>query len=371
MLFRRWMLLALVLTCPLLAQEKPKEKPVLLPAVRGLAIGAPSRARLQDFVRFIHQELAPRKLNTLVLRVDWNYAFESRPELRGSDPLTRADVKQLVAACRKEGIHLIPQINLLGHQSWAEHVGKLLEAHPELDETPWVKMPVKYAWPNADRLYCKSYCPLHPNVHPIVFPVVDEICEVFETNAFHAGMDEVFYLAEHDCPRCGGLDPADLFAGEVRTIRDHLAQKGRTLWIWGDRLLDGKTTGVGEWEGSYNNTHRAVDLIPKDVVICDWHYDRAEPTPVYFAMKGLGIITCPWNRKEPALQQVKDMAYWRENANPALQPRFRGILQTVWSDPGAFLDACKAPVDERGSGSEKGSAGEVACFQAVFPIGAP
>ena len=50
--------------------------------------------------------------------------------------------------------------------------------------------------------------------------------------------------------------------------------------------FDGKTTGIGMWEASMNNTHRAVDLIPKDVVIADWHYERADPTAPYFAVKG-------------------------------------------------------------------------------------
>src|SRR5690348_470674 len=111
-------------------------------------------------------------------------------------------------------------------------------------------------------------------------------------------MDEVFYIGDPQCPRCGGSDKAELFAGEGRTIDEHLKQKNRVLWICGDRLIDGKTTGMGEWEASYNNTYRAVDMIPKDVVICDWHYERADKTPVYFAMKGLHVITCPWNRSE-------------------------------------------------------------------------
>ncbi len=45
---------------------------------------------------------------------------------------------------------------------------------------------------SADNLYCKSYCPLHPEVHKSSFDLADEICDVFETDAFHAGMDEVF-----------------------------------------------------------------------------------------------------------------------------------------------------------------------------------
>ena len=226
---------------------------------------------------------------------------------------------------------------MLGHQSWAERLGKLLEVYPQFDETPHVKMPEKYVWPNAENLYCKSYCPLHPDVHKVVFDLVDEVCDVFETNAFHAGMDEVFYLGDDKCPRCGGRDKAELFAGEVRTIRDHLAQKNRELWIWGDRLIDGKTTGIGRWEASYNYTGRAVDIIPKDVVICDWHYERPDKTAVYFAMKGLRVVTCPWRTPGNTVQQVDDMVDFRQQSTKEMAPNFYGIMQTVWSGPKDFL----------------------------------
>jgi hypothetical protein len=232
-----------------------------------------------------------------------------------------------VAAARESGIRIIPLVNLLGHQSWHGSVGKLLEVYPELDETPWVLLPEEHTWPNPDRLYCKSYCPLHPRVHGIVFSMVDEIADAFEAHAFHAGMDEVFYIGEYGCPRCGGRDKAELFAAEVRAVRDFLAASGRTLWIWGDRLLDGRATGLGEWEASYNNTHRAVDMIPRDVVICDWHYERPEPTPVYFALKGLRVVACPWRKRDVAVQQVRDMRRFREHATPEMKERYLGVLQ--------------------------------------------
>ena len=116
----------------------------------------------------------------------------------------------------------------------------------------------------------------------MIFDLVDEICDVFEADAFHAGMDEVFYLGEDRCPRCSGRDKAELFAGEVNLIRNHLALKNCQLWIWGDRLIDGKTTGIGMWEASMNNTWRAIDLINKDVMTCDWHYERPDQTAVYY-----------------------------------------------------------------------------------------
>lgn len=309
----------------------------LLP-VRGFCISSPDAADLSRFIKFINEELAPRKVNTLILRVDYNYAYESHPELRNESTLSKNDIKQLVNTCQQNKISIIPQINLLGHQSWGSKNEKLLQVYPEFDETPHVKMPEKYAWPNPDGLYCKSYCPLHPGVHKVVFDLVDEICDVFETNAFHAGMDEVFYLGDEKCPRCGGRDKAELFAGELRTIRDHLAQKNRRLWIWGDRLLDGKTTGLGMWEASYNNTHRAIDMIPKDIMICDWHYERADKTPVYFAMKGLDVVTCPWRMPELAIKQTEDMISFRAASTREMQTHFKGMIQTVWSGATSFLD---------------------------------
>jgi hypothetical protein len=336
-------------------------RPVL--PVQGLCISAPNGAQIERFVRFIQTELAPRGVNTLILRVDFNYQYQSHPELRDGNALSTGQVKELVRAAREQQIRIIPQINLLGHQSWANRTGNLLRVYPEFDETPWVQMPEKYAWPNPDRLYCKSYCPLHPDVHRVVWALVDEVCDAFEADAFHAGMDEVFYLGEERCPRCSGKDKAGLFAGEVTRIRDHLAKSNRTLWIWGDRLLDGKVTGLGEWEASFNNTAPAIDLIPKDVVICDWHYNRAEPTAAYFALKGFRVVTCPWKNPGSAAQQVRDVARLRRQSNEVVAERVLGIVQTVWSGANSFLDEFDS--FSRSEDPDREAKTETACFLRV------
>jgi hypothetical protein len=196
-------------------QKYPNEKIDSIMPVRGFCISAPQSKDLDEFVKFIDEELAPRSVNTLILRVDYNYQYQSHPELRDSGALSKIEIKKLVAICKENNIRIIPQVNLLGHQSWAGKIGNLLKSYPEFDETPLVKMPEKYVWPNADGLYCKSYCPLHPDVHKVVFALVDEICDVFEADAFHAGMDEVFYIGEAQCPRCSGRDKAELFAGDT------------------------------------------------------------------------------------------------------------------------------------------------------------
>ncbi len=306
--------------------------------VRGLCIAAPQKPDVNRFVKFMNEELAPSHINTLILRVDYNYAYTSYPNLRDENPLSKADIKKIVEAGKKNGIRIIPQVNLLGHQSWHGTLGNLLKEYPEFDETPHVKLPEKYEWPNEDGLYCKSYCPLHPEVHSVVFAIMDEIVEVFEGDAFHAGMDEVFYIGDEKCPRCAGKDKAELFAGEVTKIRDHLAANDKNLWIWGDRLLDGETTGLGMWEASLNHTHAAIDMIPKDVIICDWHYEHAEPTDAYFALKGFNVVTCPWNKSEVAKKQIRQFIDHRTNSNKKMADRLQGMVQTVWSSTDRFLD---------------------------------
>ena len=330
--------------------------------IRGFCIAAPQSREVDAFVKFIAEELAPRKVNTLILRIDFNYRFEIHPELRDSSALTKSDVGKLVEVCKKNKIRIVPQINLLGHQSWAGKIYNLLRVYPEFDETPSVKMPEKYKWPNADGLYCKSYCPLHPKVHKIVFDLIDEICDAFETDAFHAGMDEVFYIGDDKCPRCSGRDKAELFAGEVNTISNHLALKNRKLWIWGDRLIDGKTTGMGMWEASMNNTYRAIDLINKDVMICDWHYERPYQSAVYFATKGLSVVTCPWRNPKNAVKQVQDMYRFRASATPEMKPRFQGMVQTIWAGAGSFMDEFYG----RKTDSKAGQNTTAQCFREMF-----
>src|SRR3954463_875523 len=85
--------------------------------VRGFCVGAPMPKDVDAFTKFITEELAPRKVNTLIVRVDYNYEYKSHPEfVTDSSTLKKGDIKKMVNACKKNNIRIIPQINLLGHQ---------------------------------------------------------------------------------------------------------------------------------------------------------------------------------------------------------------------------------------------------------------
>jgi len=343
-----WRISCILLTAaPLFSETAPL-------TVRGLHMAAPKRDEVALCARFIRDVLPKEGVNLLVLEINYRYEFTKRPEIREPDPLTNNDVKQLVAAAREAGVRLIPQINCLGHQSWAKDTFALLRAHPDFDETPG-----KY--PDNAGIYCRSYCPSHPGVHEVVFDLIDELAEVFEADAFHAGMDEVFLLGEDDCPRCKGKSRADLFAREVNALHDHLAKSGRALWIWGDRFLDGEVTGMGKWEASLNQTHSAIRMVPKDIVICDWHYTRALPTAAYFAIEGFPVVSAPWRKPEVALGQLDLVRSVRNNATAAMASRMLGMLQTTWTGMGAFV---KAYYGEAGVNPQAAEA--VSCFKELF-----
>ncbi len=322
--------------------------------VRGLHIGAPSKKDFPELLAFVRETLPKEGVNVLIVEFGWSFDYRSRPGFADAWAPGKEEAGRLARACREAGVELIPQINCLGHQSWEKRNGRLLERHPEFDETPG-------KFPENKGIYCRSYCPLHPEVHKVLFDLIDELAEACRAKSFHAGMDEVFLLADPDCPRCGGKDPADLFAGEVKLLRDHLQAKGRRMWMWGDRFLDGRATGIGKWEASENGTAPSVDQAPRDIVICDWHYEKAHETPRFFAEKGFEVVASPWKKVDVALESLAHVRSLRSGGNP----KALGVVHTTWCGFGPFVQAYKAI--EAGGEPAKGDASEAAlCFRALF-----
>lgn len=308
-------------------------------------------------VGFIGKDLPPLRVNTLILEFNFGYNFRSRPEFTNAAAAGLDEARQIARACQEQGIELIPQLNCLGHQSWAKQTDRLLTLHPEFDETPG-----KY--PGNTNIYCRSYCPLHPGVHAVLFDLIDELASACAAKSFHLGMDEVFLLADPDCPRCRGKDPADLLAGEVTRLRDHLKTIGCRPWMWGDRFIDGKATGIGEWEASLNGTHPAIDRVPQDVVICDWHYENAPPTPRFFAGKGFAVVACPWRKPAVALQQLGQIRELRAASDASLAARGLGVVQTTWCGSSAFIKAFRAQTSGQAPGKD-GAGESAACFRTL------
>ena len=71
---------------------------------KAINLFAPHPEEVDRFCRFIREQLIPDGIDTIVLIVRYNYAFQSHPECRGLYPLSRGDVRKMAETCRECGI---------------------------------------------------------------------------------------------------------------------------------------------------------------------------------------------------------------------------------------------------------------------------
>lgn len=289
---------------------------------------------LQPLKEAVTKVFHPAGVNVIILEVGYNFEYQKHPELRQTKFITKKDAQDLVAHCRQYGIRVIPQFNCVGHQSWRNILHPLLTQYREFEEPPDV--PPGQRWTAL-----RSWCPLHPEVNPIVFSLIDELIDAFSTDAFHVGMDEILVIASKKCERCRDKTPAEVLAKAINDLHQHIVQeRGLTMLMWGDRLLDGDNFPYGPgWETSRNGTAPAIDLIPKDIIICDWHYGKRPeyPSVAYFQEKGFRVWPAGWSNPDAVRAMIR---YSRQHASD----RMLGYLATSWVlEPGGF---CRALLGE-------------------------
>jgi Glycosyl hydrolase family 20, catalytic domain len=315
-------LVAALLAGALVAQGAPRPVKVKGPWVAVHLLHLQSDA---DMVAFESQlpALAARGANVLVLEVDYGFEFRSHPELRiSTTPITRRGARRLVDAAGRHGMRIIPEFQCFGHQSWAKDTWPLLTRYPELDLTPG-------AFPGNEGLYCREWDPMNPRVYRIVYALIDEIIDAFDADAVHVGMDEVLLIDNPAAASTRGRDPAEVYAKAVNDMYAHIVKKrGRTMLMWGDRLIDAARIDYGEWESSKNRTAPAIDRIPRDIVICDWHYEArdAYPSIPMFLDKGFRVLPTSW-KDVGAAKALVDYSLGLKH------PGVLGHLYTSWKKP--------------------------------------
>ena len=265
-------------------------------------------------------KLAALGVNVLILEVNYNFAFQPHPELRAAkNVISPAGAARLATLCRQHGVRLIPEFQCLGHQSWRGQTFPLLTVYPKLDLTPG-------AFPANKGIYCREWDPLNPQVNKIVFPLLDEIMDAFHADALHVGMDEVFLIGSDQSPSTKGKDRAQVFANAVTDLHEHLVKRRRVeMLMWADRLFDAVKFHWGEWEASKVGTAAALDLIPKDIILCPWHYEKmpSYPSIPLFLEKGFRVLPASWRKLDASRALIE---YSQKHASP----RMLGHLFTTW-----------------------------------------
>lgn len=301
---------------------------------KGIVLTAPLTDEIDDVIKFIDEYLAPRGFNMIVMQVRYRYQFKRHPEVWGYDPLSYDDVKKLLAVCKKSNIKLVPKMNLIGHQSGFpnEPTDGILHGHNQVLAD--IRDGLLRAYPDFDEqcgtreiLYSRSICLSSRSAKIVVCELIDELMDVFESDMIHIGCDEVFNAGL--CPECAKKTRGELISGWINSLNEHIKKRGGQTLIWGDRLISVKDTGYNRWEASDDGSESSIDMLSKDIIVCDWHYDKYEKysSVDVFAQKGFKMMVSPWRDKN-------NFEVFLNYAIKHDKGHINGILMTTWCGSG-------------------------------------
>lgn len=235
-------------------------------------------------------------------------SMDKAPWVPNQRAWSKAQLLEWVAYIRARGLEPIPEVKLLTHQEKF-----LADKHPEL------------------LFNAVTYDPRKEAVYALVLPFLDEIIASLRPRALHIGHDEVVgwnkaharkMLKPGEVPL-----PADLYLQDVLRVHGHLRDRGIEVWMWGDMLLT-----ADEFPGMlHDHLHGGMpgygkalrDRLPRDIVICDWHYFDGQvdfPSLARMQAEGFRVIGATWKREAT----IRNLARYA-NAQGAY-----GLMATTW-----------------------------------------
>lgn len=276
-------------------------------------------------------------LNTLVISLGNAVKFRSIPGKLRPGAWSIDELQTFVNYAKQLDLNVIPELTLLSHQE--KFFGN---SHPDL------------------MFNVSTYDPRKPEVYSLVTAYIDEVISLLQPSAIHIGHDEL----EGFLPERGFFSkkiigwlpdehslPSELFLQDVLRIQDYLNVRGIETWMWGDMLLSPKEfPEMLSWRlhgGALGYGKALRNQLPRNIVICDWHYSDDQPDfPSLAAMQneGFRVIGSTWKTSKTT------QAFSRYAAQHAAY----GMMATTWIQvPSKEWDVTERIVREAGEAFSK------------------
>jgi hypothetical protein len=257
--------------------------------------------------------MARHKMNYAVIQCE-AARWDSHPEIAAPNSVSKRDLRELVKWCRENFIEPIPLINVPGHAEW------MFRNKQNLDLAEDPQTPYAYAVNNPKSL-------------AFVREILTEALEVFQPKIFHLGHDEVTMRGRFPNPENPfyrqGVTATDLVMSNLSTLHGWLAARGVQTMVWGDMFLH-KSEGMDAAHApNVEEAKKRRSLLPKNVIVADWHYGAGEKYPSLglFAKEGVKTVSATWNLPQNI----------RHFTRATIDAKSWGVLQTTWA--GYFPDA--------------------------------
>ena len=200
---------------------------------------------------------------------DYNYEIDPRFVRNGSQyggHYTQEEMKGLVSYALERGIDIVPEIDMPGHFSAA------IKVYPELSCTGEAGWGEEFSYP---------ICPSRPENYQFVQSIIDEMVEIFPSEYFHIGADEVEKDNWEQCEVCQqlmqqeGYQKVDELQNRfVKIMTNYVKGKGKKVMGWDDAFLEKD---------------------PQDLIYTYWR-DWLPAQPGKITQKGYPIVFMEWSR---------------------------------------------------------------------------
>lgn len=248
--------------------------------------------------------------NTIIIQLADGVKLESMEGLYRHDAWDKDFLKEFSIKAEELDLEFIPEIKFLTHQE------KLLKGrYPAL-------------------MYNRfTYDPRLPETQQKAKEILDELTELIAVNAIHVGHDEVFgayeYHPDSKKEELSEGEPltAQLFKESILFLYDYLTEKNIKMWMWGDMFLQRSAyPEMFQWSLHGDENYASlIDEIPRDIVICDWHYwdNQTEfPSASFFSEKGFRTIGATWKKEHNIKNFSSDVDHLNKHEN--------GMMATTW-----------------------------------------
>jgi len=162
------------------------------------------------------------------------------------------EMRDVVAYASAKDIDVVPATQALAH-------AELFLKYPEMEPLSELRDTDRMGRWTTPAPCHETFCPQLPGARTFLQDYFTELAEIFPSPYFHPGLDEAWHIGI--CSLCrdypGGQEA--IFIECIKWLHSLLTEKlGKRMIIWDDM---------------FQHYPKALEEIPKDIVLCCWHYD--------------------------------------------------------------------------------------------------
>ena len=223
------------------------------------------RLRVDEIKRFIKEVVAGGKLNMYSLQLKFAFEFDKYSKItKLSAKIPKEEIAKIARFCKEHFVEFIPALQSGGHAQFMNRRFKDLQ-DPDYD--------------------VRQSSVLYPGYYEMLFDMYKDILEaVPDAKYFHILHDEWWQHPKKDhVYKLNGTPRWKLFADDVKKIHAFFKKRNIRILMYADMLLP-QHNGGGTLQ-----TAKALDELPKDIIMTNWSLRTCPGSSMYLYKKGFEV----------------------------------------------------------------------------------